>query len=116
VLITIDPNGGAPAYDRIAEAVAAQIADGTISRGERLPAARDLADALGLNVHTVLHAYQRLRDEGLVELRRGRGAIVVGTGGGEPLRRAVAAAVAEARAAGVALPALIALVRKEHQS
>ena len=41
-----------------------------------MPPAKDLASGLGVNVHTVLHAYQDLRDEGLVDLRRGRGAVI----------------------------------------
>jgi len=113
VQVTIDPGAGEAVFEQIATQVAAQIASGALRTGERLPAARDLAAALGANVHTVLHAYQRLRDEGWIELRRGRGAVVVASPVGAPLERAVAAVVTEARAAGLGLPALIALVRKE---
>lgn len=116
MLIRIDANAGEAVYDQVASAITAQIADGTLAAGERLPSASDLAEALGVNAHTVLHAYQTLRDEGLVELRRGRGAVVRETAWGERLRAAVAEVVAEARAAGIGLPTLIALIRKEHRS
>lgn len=45
--------------------------------GERLPTAKALGESLGVSLHTVLHAYQDLRHQGLIELRRGRGAGVI---------------------------------------
>lgn len=60
----------------MAASVRSDILAGVLAPGDRLPAARDVAEALDINQHTVLHAYQRLRDEGLVDLRRGRGAVI----------------------------------------
>ncbi|MFD4986747.1 GntR family transcriptional regulator [Streptomyces sp. NPDC058374] len=76
MLFHIDPGSSVPLGDQIAVAARAAIASGGFAPGDRLPAARSLADSLGVNVHTVLRGYQRLRDEGLIELRRGRGAVV----------------------------------------
>src|SRR5690606_25776942 len=76
VLIRVDPGSGVAIYDQIAASVRAQLARGALSPGDRLPAARELAEALDVNIHTVLRAYQDLRDEGLIDLRRGRGAVV----------------------------------------
>jgi GntR family transcriptional regulator len=78
VLLRIDPDGDGPLHERIAGSVRRAVAEGEVGPGDTLPAARDLAGAVGVNVNTVLRAYRDLRDEGLLELRRGRGATVRG--------------------------------------
>lgn len=76
MFIRLNPESDAPLFAQIAASVRADALAGRLHAGDRLPAAREVADAIGVNVHTVLHAYQLLRDEGLVELRRGRGAVL----------------------------------------
>lgn len=80
MLIAIDPASPVQLADQVARSVRAGIADGSVRPGDRLPPARQAAEALGIGLHTVLRGYQQLRDEGLVELRRGRGAIVTDAG------------------------------------
>jgi DNA-binding transcriptional regulator YhcF (GntR family) len=81
MLFRVLPGSPVPLGEQIAACVRGAIANGTAAPGERLPPAREVAESLGVNVHTVLRGYQRLRDEGLIELRRGRGAAVAATSG-----------------------------------
>lgn len=74
-------------HQQVAAEIRRAIADGEAQPGERLPPAKDLAAVLGVNTNTVLRALRGLRDEGLLEFRRGRGITVAGT----PERGAVVA-------------------------
>src|SRR6201986_1908400 len=73
-------------HDQVAGEIRRAIAGGEIGPGEKLPPARDLAAVLGVNTNTVLRALRLLRDEGLLECRRGRGGTVTGAA---PKRSAV---------------------------
>src|SRR5579872_3507176 len=65
-------------HDQVAAEIRRSIAEGEASPGERLPSARDLAAVMSVNTNTVLRALRILRDEGLLEFRRGRGITVTG--------------------------------------
>jgi GntR family transcriptional regulator len=66
-------------HEQVAAEIRRAIADGEAKPGERLPPAKDLAAVLGVNTNTVLRALRQLRDEGLLDFRRGRGVTVAGT-------------------------------------
>ena len=65
-----------PKYRAIADALAAQIADGTLAAGTQLPTHRDLAWKLGVTVGTVSRAYAEIARRGLVSGEIGRGSYV----------------------------------------
>ncbi len=77
MLWLIDPRQSVPLYQQIADTIRRGIASGELTEGTRLPSAKELAASLEVNLHTVLQAYQHLRDAGVIELRRGRGAIIL---------------------------------------
>lgn len=113
MFFTVDPSSAQPLFDQIATAVRIAVVRGEVRAGERLPAARDLATSLDLNVHTVLHAYHQLRDEGLLDLRRGRGALISSHAAADyaQLRQALDAVVVEGDRLGLARDALSHLIR-----
>jgi GntR family transcriptional regulator len=79
VAVKLDPESDATLHEQVAASIRRAIADGEALPGEKLPPARDLAAVLDVNSNTVLRALRMLRDEGLLEFRRGRGITVVGT-------------------------------------
>jgi GntR family transcriptional regulator len=76
--VKIDRNDPLSLHEQVAAELRRAIADGEALPGERLPPAKDLAAVLGVNTNTVLRALRTLRDEGLLEFRRGRGVTIAG--------------------------------------
>ena len=91
IRVKVDRQERTELHEQVAGELRRAIADGEAKPGERLPPARDLAAVLGVNTNTVLRALRQLRDEGLLEFRRGRGITVAGT----PQRGAVVAQAKE---------------------
>ncbi|WP_295528623.1 GntR family transcriptional regulator [Novosphingobium sp. Chol11] len=66
-----------PVYLKLRDQIAAAIIDGTYAEGQLLPSVRAFAAAEGANPLTVAKAYQQFRDEGLVQIQRGVGMVLV---------------------------------------
>ena len=77
--VKLDRDDPLDLHEQVAAEIRRAIADGEAKPGERLPPAKDLAAILEVNTNTVLRALRELRDEGLLEFRRGRGVTVSGT-------------------------------------
>jgi len=78
MLVRVLPSDETPLYAQIASQLRRAITEGKVKEGERLPSARELAESLDVHMHTVLRAYDELRQEGLLDVRRGRGVVVLG--------------------------------------
>jgi GntR family transcriptional regulator len=107
----IDPGSSSPLYQQVAAELRRAIADGEAKPGERMPLAKDLAAVLGVNRNTVLRALAELRDEGLLEFRRGRGITVAGTPQRGALVEKVRDLVTFARREGYATDELIDMIK-----
>jgi GntR family transcriptional regulator len=114
MLTHIDQSDPTPLHDQVSAQIRRAIADGEARSGERLPPARDLAAVMGVNTNTVLRALRALREEGLLEFRRGLGVRVSGS----PQRSAVIVRARElvgfARSQGYPPEELITIIQGLH--
>jgi len=76
----VDPSSQTPVFNQIADYLRSCIAAGIYRKDEALPSKRVLGLKLGVNPHTVQHAYEELQKEGLVQPRKGSGMYVADSG------------------------------------
>ena len=72
MLIVLPEVSDLPLYQQIVDAIKEQLFTGALQPGNELPPVRLLAESLGINLHTVRHAYQILSSEGLIVMGLGR--------------------------------------------
>lgn len=76
MLLKIDFNSNEALYIQLRNQIIIGIAMNDIQEGDPLPSVRQLADNIGINMHTVNKAYSVLRQEGFVKLDRRKGAVI----------------------------------------
>ncbi len=76
MVIKIDFNSEEALYMQLCNQIIIGIATSQIQEGESLPSVRQLADNIGINMHTVNKAYALLRQEGFIKLDRRKGAVI----------------------------------------
>lgn len=112
---TIDHASSQRLHDQVAASVVRGLHSGELSVGEQLPPAAELAAALSVDRNTVLAAYRQLRDAGILEFRRGRGARVAASpepAALDPVRDAVRAAIELARQYGLDTSDVVTLIKE----
>ncbi|NLG03566.1 MAG: GntR family transcriptional regulator [Clostridia bacterium] len=72
----IDFNSEEALYMQLRNQIILCVATSRLQEGDTLPSVRQLADEIGINMHTVNKAYSVLRQEGIVKVDRRRGAII----------------------------------------
>lgn len=76
MLIEIDFNSNEAIYIQLRNQIIMGIATATIREGDSLPSVRQLAETIGVNMHTVNKAYNVLKQEGFISLDKRRGAVI----------------------------------------
>lgn len=76
MLIEIDFNSDEAIYMQLRNQIVLGIATSRIQNGQSLPSVRQLADDIGINMHTVNKAYNVLKQEGFLQLDRRKGAVI----------------------------------------
>lgn len=76
MIIEIDFNSDEAIYIQLRNQIIMGIATSEIQEGESLPSVRQLAETVGINMHTVNKAYAVLKQEGYIQLDRRKGAVI----------------------------------------
>ena len=108
--LRVDLDSPMPVYRQIVDALRLELVNGSFNPGDQLPPVRQLAMDLGIHFNTVAEAYRILSEEGWLDLKRRRGAVVIARAkpgrpepetSGQFIRR-LRELVAEGRAQGLA--------------
>ena len=76
MVIRVDFNSDEALYSQLCNQIIMGIASSTIQEWENLPSVRELADDIGINMHTVNKAYSILKQEGYLKVDRRKGAVI----------------------------------------
>lgn len=111
----IDHTAAQRLQDQVAACVVRGVRSGDLAVGDQLPPAAELATALAVDRNTVLAAYRQLRETGVLEFRRGRGARIAATattGDLAPIREAVQSVIELARRYGLDSDDVVTLIKE----
>lgn len=96
MLIEIDFSSDEAIYHQLCSQIILGIATSRYTEGQVLPSVRQLADEIGINMHTVNKAYSVLKQEGFVKVDRRKGAVIAVDSNRQRAIEAVRAKLSEA--------------------
>ena len=112
--LTIDPASPTPVYRQVVDSLRSLLVDGALEPGDTLPTVRELGLELGIHFNTVAEAYRLLAQEGWLELKRRRGAVVLARDTPvqqpeqqESFRRNLRQLIAQVRAEGLSITSVV---------
>lgn len=120
MMIEIDFNSDEALYMQLRNQIILGIASAQFEEGEALPSVRQLADLIGINMHTVNKAYSVLKQEGFVQVDRRRGAVIALNGDKiramEEMQGQLQVIMAKAKCKGISKEEIHALVDEIYES
>ena len=76
MFLEIDFKSDLPIYEQIRREIIIGLAKGNIKAGDKLPSVREMAENIGINLHTVNKAYKLLEADGVISMDRGFGSLI----------------------------------------
>ncbi|MDD9207841.1 GntR family transcriptional regulator [Georgenia sp. 10Sc9-8] len=111
-MLHIDPDSSTPPFEQLRQQITAQIHNGELRPGDRLPTVRRLAGDLGIAPNTVARAYRELERSGLLDGRGRAGTFVAGDDAEHTAKAAALSYAQQARALGLDPAEALQLVRR----
>lgn len=72
----IEDQSGIPVYRQLMDQIRKYVVVGALQNGDQLPSIRELASQISVNPQTIVKAYGELEHDGIIQMRRGRGAFL----------------------------------------
>ena len=76
MFLEIDFKSDLPIYEQIRREIILDLAKGNIKAGDKLPSVREMAENIGINLHTVNKAYKLLEADGVISMDRRFGSLI----------------------------------------
>lgn len=111
-MLEVDPDSSTPPFEQLRQQISAQVHDGELRPGDRLPTVRQLAVDLGIAPNTVARAYRELERSGLLDGRGRAGTFVAGDDAQHAAKAAALSYAQRARALGLDPAEALRLVRR----